>query len=151
MSVFSIIKSANKTLLLVNIVGLLFRGMPLVIHSTTQCHPSSLLGLAWVSVNLPLIWTPWTRQLPWLAYISTVNLSGLSTGWSHNNKNKHKRVHKLEKGGVHEDGCSLLSNCLKSNVNVCHGRIRLWMRIVKAALSSFPVTQTSEVRDFLKK
>ena len=32
----------------------------------------------------------------------------------------------------------------------CHGQIRLRMRIVKVALSSFPGTQTSKFRDFLK-
>ena len=36
-----------------------------------------------------------------------------------------------------------------NNRYVCHGRIRLRMRIVKAALSSF--LGTSKVRDFLKK
>ena len=30
----------------------------------------------------------------------------------------------------------------------CHGRIRLWMRIVLKALSFFPVIQTSQVLDY---
>ena len=33
----------------------------------------------------------------------------------------------------------------------CHGWMRLCMRIVKVGLSFFPDTQTSKVRDFLKK
>ena len=35
--------------------------------------------------------------------------------------------------------------------NLCHGRIRLRMRIVQVALSFFPDTQTSKVQDYLKK
>ena len=34
---------------------------------------------------------------------------------------------------------------------LCHGRIRLCLRIVKDALSFFLDTQTSKVSDFLKK
>ena len=34
-------------------------------------------------------------------------------------------------------------------LRLCHGRIRLQMRIVKVALSSFPDTQTSKVEVYL--